>query len=161
MAAGNNGNQRTGGLEEAELARNGRWARLYFEIAKATIVEYRRTFYQFLVPLLRRDQPDPSEFLVSLEASLSHDGTDALGRILAPTLVIGGTKDRFFPEALMRETARRIPGATLSLIPGAGHGACEERRKIFARSVLEFMSAATPACRATPASSAVGSAGAA
>ena len=76
---------------------------------------------------------------MSLEASLAHNGTDFLRCIQASTLVIGGTQDKFFPESSLRETARRIPNATLHLLEGTGHGAYERRKSVFERVVIEFM----------------------
>src|ERR1041385_1295273 len=97
------------------LARQNRWREFYFDIAKVTMREFHQTFYQFLVPLLRRTPSDPTDFLVSLEACLGHDSSEQLGRIQAPTLVVGGTDDTFFPPSLLRETARLIPNAKLQL----------------------------------------------
>jgi len=121
------------------LAKANRWREFYFDVAKVIIREYHHTFYQFLLPLLRRKQPDPADFLVSLEASLSYDGSEVVGRIQAPTLVIGGHEDRIFPEALLRETAKRIPHATLHLLDGTGHGAYEEHKSLFEDAVVKFI----------------------
>jgi pimeloyl-ACP methyl ester carboxylesterase len=124
-----------------ELARHARWREFYFDIAKVTLQEFHHTFYQFLLPLVRMKAPDPGDFLVSLEASLTHDGTDALGHIQAPTLVIGGAKDIFFPPALLLETTRRIPDAALRFIDESGHGAYELQRAKFENAVLAFLTA--------------------
>lgn len=122
------------------LAHEQRWREFYFDIAKVTLQEFHHTFYQFIIPLLRKTPPDPGDFLVSLEASIAHDGSEALRRIQAPTLVIGGSADIFFPPALVRETARRIPNATLRFINGGRHGAYELRKQEFERTVLQFLS---------------------
>ena len=65
-----------------------------------------------------------------------HDFRDRLDEITAPTLVIAGTDDPFYTEALFRETAVGIPGAKLILYPGMGHPA---HGKQFARDVLAFL----------------------
>jgi 3-oxoadipate enol-lactonase len=135
------------------LARQNRWREFYFDIAKVTLQEFHHTFYQFLVPLLRSRPSDPSDFLVSLEASIAHDGVEAIGRIQAPTLVIGGGDDIFFPAALLRETAQRIPDATLQLIDHGSHGAYELRKDEFERTVIEFLHRLDP--EALPASTLV------
>jgi pimeloyl-ACP methyl ester carboxylesterase len=44
-----------------------------------------------------------------------------LGRLRAPTLVLAGAEDRVVPPANAAQLARRIPGARLALVPGAGH----------------------------------------
>jgi len=46
---------------------------------------------------------------------------DRLPRITAPTLVIHGQDDPLIPVAAAHDLARRIPGATLEIIPGWGH----------------------------------------
>jgi pimeloyl-ACP methyl ester carboxylesterase len=47
--------------------------------------------------------------------------TAGLCRITAPTLVIGGARDRSYSAELFRQTAHAIPGARLILYPGKGH----------------------------------------
>lgn len=46
---------------------------------------------------------------------------EALSRITVPTLVVHGKADPLVPFACGEDTARRIPGARLSLIDGMGH----------------------------------------
>ena len=130
---------RKGPEQWLELARQKRWREFYYEISKATLREYHHTFYQFLIPLVRMTPADPTDFLMSLEACLAHNASKQLGRIQAPTLLIGGEADTFFPPALLRETARGIPGATLRLVDGAGHGAYELRKDEFEDAVLKFL----------------------
>ena len=50
-----------------------------------------------------------------------HHTTDRLAQIRAPTLVMTGTADRIGPPANSECLARRIPGAKLHLLHGAGH----------------------------------------
>jgi pimeloyl-ACP methyl ester carboxylesterase len=121
------------------LAREQRWREFYFDVAKVTVEEYHHTFYQFLFPLFRHPAADPADFLVSLGACLSHDGRELLGRIKAPTLVIGGAEDRFFPEPLLRETAQQIADARLVLIEHAHHGADEDHKRSFESAVIQFI----------------------
>jgi len=45
----------------------------------------------------------------------------ALPRIQAPTVVLAGTADRVVPPRVAVRLARRVPGARLVLLPGAGH----------------------------------------
>lgn len=49
-----------------------------------------------------------------------------LERIATPTLVVWGDADTWIPTRLATEFVRRIPGATLALIPNAGHVPHEE-----------------------------------
>lgn len=131
-----------------ELARQHRWREFYFDIAKVTMQEFHQTFYQFLLPLVRTRPTSPADFLVSLEACLRHDGSDRLGRIQAPTLVIGGSEDVFFPPPLVRETAQRIAHAVFRLLDGGSHAAYELQRDEFEDAVLEFVRAHEPALSA-------------
>lgn len=50
-----------------------------------------------------------------------HDALDLLPAITCPTLAMAGAQDAETPPAYAREIAVRIPGANLSIIPGAGH----------------------------------------
>lgn len=49
------------------------------------------------------------------------DHLDLLHRITAPTLVVAGERDAAAPPALARLMADRLPHATLTTLPGAGH----------------------------------------
>lgn len=124
-------------------AQEGRWPNICRELAGLTFNGFRRPLYDFLIPIwvgvLRRRPADPSDFIVSVEACLGHDAGDRLPAMQVPTLVIGGTKDGFFPESLIRETAGRIPNARLHLIEGAGHGVFIEQKRAFDKFVKEFI----------------------
>lgn len=64
---------------------------------------------------------DPSDVLVTLDAEDAFDvGADLL-RITAPTLVIGGGKDAFYPQELFRDTAAGVQDGRLPVFPGWGH----------------------------------------
>jgi pimeloyl-ACP methyl ester carboxylesterase len=131
-------------------AREGSWHNVCREFASVTFNGYRKVYYEYLVPLfvrLRRQRPShPSDFLISVQACLSHDATDRLAAIRAPTLVIAGTRDGFFPESLIRETAARIPDARLHLINGWGHGVFMERKRYFDRLVRDFINREGASC---------------
>lgn len=47
---------------------------------------------------------------------------ERLGEITAPTLVVHGDEDRFFPHGNAEALAAEIPGATLLTLPGVGAG---------------------------------------
>jgi pimeloyl-ACP methyl ester carboxylesterase len=44
-----------------------------------------------------------------------------LPTVRAPTLLVGGGRDRFYDEELFEQTARLIPGCVLEMHPGRGH----------------------------------------
>jgi pimeloyl-ACP methyl ester carboxylesterase len=62
------------------------------------------------------------------------------GQIDAPTLVVWGEADRWLPVAQGRELARRIPGARLEVLPGAGHLVQEDEPDKLARLLAEHLS---------------------
>ncbi len=67
---------------------------------------------------------DPSDMLTTIAAENSFDAEPELGRVQAPTLVLGGTADRFYTEDLFRRTAAGITKGRgrLVLFPGKPHG---------------------------------------
>lgn len=60
-------------------------------------------------------------FLGQVDAALAHDTRDRLPALRVPALVIQGALDALAPPACGEELARLIPGAALTLLPGAGH----------------------------------------
>jgi pimeloyl-ACP methyl ester carboxylesterase len=75
------------------------------------------------------------------EADMSHNSTDRLGRITAPTLVISGEEDVIVPVALSRKVAKLIPGAEFHIFsgPGSSHAIGLERPSDFAEVLLHFL----------------------
>jgi pimeloyl-ACP methyl ester carboxylesterase len=55
-------------------------------------------------------------------ASVYHDTRARLGHVSAPTLVLHGGADELTPVANARRLAALIPDATLTVLPGVGHG---------------------------------------
>ena len=69
---------------------------------------------------------------------------EELGRIEAPTLVIGCDRDEFLslwpdPLQVFKETAEAIPGARLSLVRGGTHSVCIERPLEVNTLILKFL----------------------
>ena len=126
------------------LAREGRWRELRPDMASVAVSGERnkrlaRAFMRVFGGLVLRVPSDPSDFLTTLDADLHHDTTGQLGGISAPTLVVGGNEDPFFPEDLLRETAEKIPDATLRVYEGAGHGVPKERKRRYEEDTLAFI----------------------
>jgi pimeloyl-ACP methyl ester carboxylesterase len=88
---------------------------------------------------MMREPADPSDYIATLDADLAHDATGVLPKISAPTLVVAGTHDFFYPEPILRETAERIPGATLRLYEGVGHAVSKTHKRRFEDDVLAFL----------------------
>ena len=81
---------------------------------------------------------DPTNMLATIDAECGYDVRTRLGEIRAPTLIIGGGRDRAFSEELFRETASGIPGARLVIYPKRGHvGTMWDWR--FGKDVAEFL----------------------
>jgi pimeloyl-ACP methyl ester carboxylesterase len=80
-----------------------------------------------------------SDFAILLDADINLDVEHKLPRISAPTLVIGGDRDPFYSQDLMREAAQCIPGAELVFLPG-GHSAMKNKSRQFEAAVLRFLS---------------------
>jgi len=138
------------GPEGLEIARRwipwsklGKWGEIYDETLEITYTKTHLWAYRMMKSFLKRyilpRIKDPFDFITSGYAGIIHDAFQILPAIKAPVLIIGGTKDRFFPENLIREMAGRIPTAELFLIGGAGHGAFEEYRSRCIHKSLEFL----------------------
>ena len=126
------------------LAREDRWRELRADMASVAVSSetnkrLARAFIRVFGNLVFRVPSDPSDFLTTLEADLSHDTTGQLGGISAPTLVVGGNEDPFFSKDLLRETADKIPDATLRVYEGVGHGVPKERKRRYEEDVLAFL----------------------
>ncbi len=97
--------------------------------------------YRMMYPIITRvGRPkDLSRFITQAHACIGHDAYDELERISCPTLVIGGDSDDVVGRGTSEETAEKIPGSRLVVLPGLGHGAFTET-KDFDREVLAFLS---------------------
>jgi pimeloyl-ACP methyl ester carboxylesterase len=126
------------------LVREGQWRALRADMASVAVSSetnkrLARAFMRVFGGLVFRVPSDPSDFLTTLDADLSHDTAGQLGGISAPTLIIGGTEDPFFSEDLLRETAEKIPEATLRIYEGVGHGVPKERKRRYEEDALAFL----------------------
>ena len=64
---------------------------------------------------------------------------EELRAVQAPTLLIWGEDEAFFPVSHGERAARLIPGARMEVIPGAGHLPFMEKPEIFCRLVAKFL----------------------
>jgi pimeloyl-ACP methyl ester carboxylesterase len=98
--------------------------------------------------ILQNPHPQPPEaFGRQLAACGRHDARDRLRGLEMPTHVIGSERDILVPVWKSQEVASLIPGAKLTLLPGAPHGASLERAEEFNATALGFIreAAAAPA----------------
>jgi pimeloyl-ACP methyl ester carboxylesterase len=108
----------------AALVKEGRPRRAYAALgpALAATAGGGRAFAALMWLFGASQRPDdPSDMLVTVAAEDVFDASPQLHRIAAPTLLVGGGRDRFYSPELFRETADRIPNAHLSLYEGKGH----------------------------------------
>jgi 3-oxoadipate enol-lactonase len=106
--------------------------------------EQRVTWMRGMV--LANPNPQPADaFTRQLQASGRHDTRDRIPTLNVPTHVIGSEHDVLVPVWKSRELAELIPGAQLTVLPGAPHGANVERAEEFNRTVLDFIAERAPA----------------
>jgi 3-oxoadipate enol-lactonase len=82
------------------------------------------------------DQPPASIAAAALGMAERPDSTGELPGIDVPTLVITSNADTLIPAALTIPIADQVPGATLTVIEGAGHLSNLERPEAFNDAVL-------------------------
>jgi pimeloyl-ACP methyl ester carboxylesterase len=90
-------------------------------------------------PAHDKETTDPSDYIATLDADLAHDATQALPEINAPHARGRRDRDFFFPEPILRETAERIPNATLRLYDGVGDPVGKTHKRRFEADVLAFL----------------------
>ena len=94
-------------------------------------------------PPARAEQETPYDWAVVL-AVVAEVGAgepaarEALARIQAPTLVVGGGPGSHVPQHLLAEVAQRIPAAELVTIP-VGHDVHVDSAEQFSRTLLEWL----------------------
>ncbi len=109
-----------------------------------TVRDYARPGFieQTVEALLNDPYPQsPDAFRRQVEATIAHDMEDRLGQIKAPTLLLFGEDDITTPLRFARALEAGIPNATLTLVPGAGHGLPWSHPGEFTRAVRAFLEA--------------------
>jgi 3-oxoadipate enol-lactonase len=81
--------------------------------------------------------PDPAGWQAQAAAGTTFPGVE--GEITAPTLVLHGTADNVVDHRNAELLARRIRGARVELLPGAGHLFFWEQPDAVVRIVTEFL----------------------
>lgn len=78
-------------------------------------------------------------YLKAIEAVVRAAAPDDLGSLKVPTHLIAGAADTLTTPAMMRDMAAQIPGALLTIVPGAGHLVNMEQPASFERAALDFL----------------------
>jgi len=91
--------------------------------------------------VLRIGAANPRDTIIAALQALRDrpDASGWLGSINVPALVVVGSEDTITPPAIAQSLAERIPGATLSVIDGAGHLANMEQPDAFNDAVGAFL----------------------
>ena len=122
-----------------EMAKRGDYRGIMLDTAERSYSEKRlrqaRLEYRLLGSVGKPGSFD--RFLTQAESCVTHDAYDRLDGIRCPTLVIGGTDDRIVTGAASEEIAAKIPGSSLVLYEGLGHGLYEEAPDFITR-VADF-----------------------
>jgi len=93
--------------------------------------------------MLQHPYPQPAEaFLRQASACGRHETCDRLPSLSMPVHVIGAEHDLLVPVWKSTELAELVPGAKLTVIERAAHGANLERAEEFNRAVLDFLASA-------------------
>lgn len=111
-----------------DMARRGDYKGIMLDTAERSYSEKRlkqaRLEYSLLGSIGKPKSFD--RFIIQAEACATHDACRELGRIVCPTLVIGGTEDQIVTGQASVEISEKIPGCELYMIDGLGHGLYEE-----------------------------------
>jgi 3-oxoadipate enol-lactonase len=102
----------------------------FFETRSAELGEFEAAMAAMTQPL--------EAYLAQLSSIRTHDTTDRLGRINAPTLVIAGEEDILIPVALSHRLHEGIAGSEWATTPG-GHASVWEHPAPFNDAVLAFI----------------------
>lgn len=124
-------------------AREHDWSSIRSDIVNQFYSDWRRYAYPpFLSVAQGPFVPEPAhprDAILSTTRPRLFDSREWLDDIEAPTLVIGGDEDPFYPEPILAETAERIPGAELELLAGGRHGVFHDHKLKFDRVVTDFL----------------------
>jgi pimeloyl-ACP methyl ester carboxylesterase len=109
--------------ELARLTRAGDVRRAWAPVIEASVPPVLRRLSHPLAWVVgpRMTADDPSDMLVTLDAEDVFDAEPHLGRVEAPTLVIGGGADPLYSEDLFRRTAAGIRQGHAVVLRGKGH----------------------------------------
>jgi pimeloyl-ACP methyl ester carboxylesterase len=94
--------------------------------------------------LRRLSELDPQMVYRDYAACNLWDRSAELGRISAPTLVICGDADRMMPLEYSLDLKRKIRGARLLIVPGAGHMVMLEQPDLVAGAIQQLLADLTP-----------------
>jgi pimeloyl-ACP methyl ester carboxylesterase len=97
------------------------------------------------LPLLALDslRAGPLTILRSARRLLAEDVREQLGAVVAPTLLVWGSRDALVPPSLGPRVRAALHDAALLVLPGAGHVPNYDRPREFNAAVLAFLAGRT------------------
>jgi pimeloyl-ACP methyl ester carboxylesterase len=96
--------------------------------------------------LFAEEQCPPADVLTEVAAELDFDSRAVLPSIRVPVLLVSGGRDRFFPPAVIDETAALVPGCSVVRYLGKGHLGTGTDKRV-AADVLAFVERTSGAVR--------------
>lgn len=123
-----------------DMARQGDYAAIMLDTAQRSYSDAYLKKNRLFLPLLGKvgKPADFTRFLRMADACLTHDATEQLPLIQAPTLIIGGEKDRIVTAEASHALHQLIPDSQLHMYPAYSHAAYEEA-KDFCKQVIDFL----------------------
>ncbi len=123
------------------MAEHGNYKALMIDTAEKSYSEKFLKKYRMLYPLLGMvGRPKKvSRFLIEATSCIGHDAYAELYKIVCPTLVVGGGRDKIVGAAASAELAEQITDSELFIYKGLGHAAYKEAKDFKAR-ILGFSS---------------------
>lgn len=103
----------------------------------------RRLLGSLMWRMLGLDGVPAGDLIIETEAGIEFDSRAVLPGITTPVLLIAGDRDRFFPRAVIEETAALIPNCTLIVHENQGHMDVANDPRT-AREALQHASTPTP-----------------
>jgi 3-oxoadipate enol-lactonase len=99
----------------------------FFETREHELREFEEAMATLAMPL--------DAYLAQLSSIQTHDATDRIAQITAPTLVLAGEEDILIPVELSRRLQQGIAGSEWTTVPG-GHACCWEHPDPFNDAII-------------------------
>ncbi|HRK62626.1 MAG TPA: alpha/beta hydrolase [Candidatus Omnitrophota bacterium] len=125
--------------------KKGMWREIYEETVRISF----HKCYRFILPFaesvvasyLRKNVTTEraNDFIIAGQAGVLHDSTDLLAKLSVPVLVLSGTEDTFFPEALFQEMIEKIPDSERVSFQGARHLVLDEDKRKGIQAITAFL----------------------
>ncbi|MHB1593740.1 MAG: alpha/beta fold hydrolase [Streptosporangiaceae bacterium] len=108
----------------AQYVRAGNPQRALASLAVGIVLPNAELLAHAVAPMMSapaRRLGDMTDLATTIEAEDQFDLARCGSPIAAPTLILAGARDRFYPQTLLQETQRTIPGSHMQLFPRRGH----------------------------------------